>query len=542
MGVLDLMGYVQKQGEIGKQQGQQSRFAQLAGQAYGAAPDQQRGFVQQAIANDPTTGMALGGSLDQDNDRAMEGLARRAKIVVAAHKSGNAQMAAGMYPQLAQEAQRMGYQVPGEWNDSFLPGLEQMASAWGDDTSSIPSGLREFQGMTQGLSPEDVERARRIELGLDGRAATGGMGFQMVKNADGTESMGRTNPRTGTFEVYNAQSGQFEQLGGGQPSASAPQQNAPMGGGEMFAGLSSIPGVQVTSGLRSPEKNAQVGGVPNSYHLTDQARDIAPPRTPEQAQQIRQYAAQNGLKIIDEGDHWHLQPIAPRGASTPGLGVSRRPEDQAALTEAAKERTQLDYLPQRQQIETQGAVDRERQVSNVESDVLDDRAGRELSREAAASLPKVMATTTGLIATIDKAINHPGREAATGLSSLNPLNRLPGSPTRDFAVVMDQIKGKAFLEAFESLKGGGPITDTEGQKATDAMARLDTAQSEKEFVVALRELRQIIADGQTRAVEKVGQPSQGRRDAPASTAIRRARNPQTGEMLELRNGQWVPAQ
>lgn len=33
-----------------------------------------------------------------------------------------------------------------------------------------PAGLREFEGMTAGLSPEDKERARRINLGLDPRA------------------------------------------------------------------------------------------------------------------------------------------------------------------------------------------------------------------------------------------------------------------------------------------------------------------------------------------------------------------------------------
>jgi hypothetical protein len=39
----------------------------------------------------------------------------------------------------------------------------------------------------------------------------------------------------------------------------------------------SIPGAIVTSRQRSAAKNAQVGGNPNSYHLTDQARDFVPP-------------------------------------------------------------------------------------------------------------------------------------------------------------------------------------------------------------------------------------------------------------------------
>lgn len=96
------------------------------------------------------------------------------------------------------------------------------------------------------------------------------------------------------------------QVGGQQQPSIAPPPS--MAGGEMFAGLGNIPGVQVTSGLRTPERNAKVGGVANSYHLTDQARDILPPKTPEEAAQVRQFAAQNGLEIIDEGDHWHMEP------------------------------------------------------------------------------------------------------------------------------------------------------------------------------------------------------------------------------------------
>ena len=35
-----------------------------------------------------------------------------------------------------------------------------------------------------------------------------------------------------------------------------------------------------------------------------------------------------------------------------------------------------------------------------------------------------------------------------------------------------QVTGKTFLQAYQSLKGGGPITDTEGRAATEAQSRL----------------------------------------------------------------------
>ena len=100
---------------------------------------------------------------------------------------------------------------------------------------------------------------------------------------------------------------------------------------------------------------------------------------------------------------------------------------------------------------------------------------------------------------IDKAISHPGREVVTGMSGvIDPRNYLRGNKAADFTAVIDQIKGKAFLQAFESLKGGGQITEVEGKKATDAIARLDTAQSDEEFLNSLRELRGIVETGLSR--------------------------------------------
>ena len=119
---------------------------------------------------------------------------------------------------------------------------------------------------------------------------------------------------------------------------------------------------------------------------------------------------------------------------------------------------------------------------------------------------------------IDQAINHPGRGYATGASSMLPI--LPGTDAADFRAVLDQIKGQAFLQAFESLKGGGQITEVEGQKATQAIARLDRAQSEAEFVKSLQELRGIVASGLERARRKAGAAGQQTGAQPGGPASR----------------------
>lgn len=116
---------------------------------------------------------------------------------------------------------------------------------------------------------------------------------------------------------------------------------------------------------------------------------------------------------------------------------------------------------------------------------------------------------------IDAMIEHPGRETATGLSSvLDPRNYVAGTDATDFNVRRKQLEGRAFLEAFESLKGGGQITQIEGEKATQAIARLSTAQSEKAYLEALMELRGIAELAKQRARTRI----EGGASSPARTS------------------------
>jgi len=108
-------------------------------------------------------------------------------------------------------------------------------------------------------------------------------------------------------------------------------------------------------------------------------------------------------------------------------------------------------------------------------------------RESAIAAGNYMSNLLG------RAISHPGLGTATGLSgTLDPRNYVPGTDATNFRSMLDQIKGSAFLQAFESLKGGGQITELEGKRATDAIARLNTAQSDEEFKAALTEFKGVI--------------------------------------------------
>lgn len=85
---------------------------------------------------------------------------------------------------------------------------------------------------------------------------------------------------------------------------------APVGAQIEQAITSFVPGVQVTSRQRSPQKNAAVGGVPNSYHLSDNARDFVPPPGMSLSQLASATRAKlgPGFKVIAESDHVHVEP------------------------------------------------------------------------------------------------------------------------------------------------------------------------------------------------------------------------------------------
>jgi len=124
--------------------------------------------------------------------------------------------------------------------------------------------------------------------------------------------------------------------------------------------------------------------------------------------------------------------------------------------------------------------------------------------QAEFDLPKVQAEASDSIRLVDELIKHPGLEYAVGKSSVLPV--IPGTPSADFVVRLEQIQGKQFLSAFQALKGAGQITEIEGQKATQAVARMQRKQSESEFIKGAMEFKQILMKGLARARNEAKRP------------------------------------
>lgn len=174
----------------------------------------------------------------------------------------------------------------------------------------------------------------------------------------------------------------------------------------------------------------------------------------------------------DENGNPIIMQIGPSGEA-----VKTRLPDGARLDLAAKAREQA-YGKERGETLAQGQIDLPRQLDNA-------------------------ALALRTISTIKE---HPGKK--WGLGTTAGTSYIPNTDARGFANLVDQAKGQVFLEAFNSLRGGGAITEAEGMKATQALSRLDRYQSPSDFDLALKDLEDVIRSGADRARRKAGQHSQ----------------------------------
>ena len=103
-------------------------------------------------------------------------------------------------------------------------------------------------------------------------------------------------------------------------------------------------------------------------------------------------------------------------------------------------------------------------------------------------------------------LDHPGRDIATGTTSVLPV--IPGTKQADFVNRFEQLQGDAFLQAFESLKGGGQITEIEGQKAQQAINRMNRGTSKEEFDAAAKDFLSVVDALEKRTKQKAGKTTE----------------------------------
>jgi hypothetical protein len=94
-----------------------------------------------------------------------------------------------------------------------------------------------------------------------------------------------------------------------------------------------------------------------------------------------------------------------------------------------------------------------------------------------------------------------GIGVGTGLIG-SVAREIPGTDAYAFGRDLDSFKGNLFLQAFNQLRGGGAITDVEGQKATDAISSIDPKMSREDVVKRINIAQGVLKQGLDRAKKK----------------------------------------
>lgn len=128
---------------------------------------------------------------------------------------------------------------------------------------------------------------------------------------------------------------------------------------------------------------------------------------------------------------------------------------------------------------------------------------------AIVNLPVVEDAARRLTDTIDQALNSPEEiSRVTGpMASFFP--NMTGTAQQGQAII-NQIQGQTFLQAYQQLKGGGSITETEGAQATKALNKLSaTAVDDEQYVKNLQEFRDEVQKLVALARKKAGREAAG---------------------------------
>jgi len=141
--------------------------------------------------------------------------------------------------------------------------------------------------------------------------------------------------------------------------------------------------------------------------------------------------------------------------------------------------------------------------------------------KAQEKLNKVNADSSNLISLLDTLTTHPGVPDLFGakgggaiLSYVGKNEPIAGSNAAGAKALFDQVKGQQFLQAFENLKGGGQISEKEGEAATKALSALNENISEKELIKNIGILKSTIDKAKYRAEVRASQGYQRQSSQP----------------------------
>lgn len=175
----------------------------------------------------------------------------------------------------------------------------------------------------------------------------------------------------------------------------------------------------------------------------------------------------------------------------------------------------------------------------IESATTMAKLGAESDHSAMENLPALAAKSDQMTGLLTRLASHPGLSGAVGARF--GFEYLPATNEADFVALLDQIGGQQFLQAFESLKGGGQITEIEGKKATDAISSIQNRrQSEESYKTAINDLIDVIEAAKLRAQQRVRRAQTGRSSTVSPTSASQSPAPQPAIDYLRQNPQLAP--
>jgi hypothetical protein len=136
--------------------------------------------------------------------------------------------------------------------------------------------------------------------------------------------------------------------------------------------------------------------------------------------------------------------------------------------------------------------------------------------QAQASLPQAIQAAQSTIEKIDEISNDPQLQRIIGWQWWAPQRYMPNSPAQEGLVErIKQVQGRFFLQAFDALRGTGQISNTEGEKAQAAIARIQNInQDQASYATALEDARREVWSLTNTARQRAGLPPVPYQPAP----------------------------
>lgn len=386
-----------------------SRLNRLAGEAYSAPQNQRQAILGQIASINPKAAQAQQQQWQSDEDRTLKQLTGAARYLKGAMDTNNPQAVQGAWRTVLPGLIRGGVVKDGElsptWDPAYADTVHQVL-AMGDGQGGTGTQPTQFtaldlQAKAAGYQPgtqgyQDFFKRANGELARQSGAA---IGYQKITGPDGREYLVATDPRGIGAQVVGDGTGygSFGGLQQGGVSQAAPQRT------DMEADIE-LANSMIAAGIPEAQVDAFLA---------------------QRGQRASAASAGTGVAV----------PAVP-GSAAGNPFASRRPEDQAAATERAKQEVQLQYLPAELNTRTDAAIRQARgtEMAKGEAERANQQSTRsrdagtalELIAEARRLLPD--ATGGGLAAGADAAAGFFGH-ATAGAQANAALKTIAGQMT-----------------------------------------------------------------------------------------------------------------